>query len=195
MRTSRRRNKKTKKLRKKRPKIHEKQPPFCGCLLGPFLTIKLGIKKKLPFLNPRCEVTAFNLQDGVRAFFGLCHPCCFFFQLSRQQNNTRTTSSTVLELGSRLPGTRPEFLDFPRKSIGEGASSLFGRGPKSPQNISCSRATPKLHRCNFGVALEQEMFWGLFGPRPKRLLAPSPIDFRGNPGIRYFACSPETFSE
>ena len=34
------------------------------------------------------------------------------------------------------------------------------------------------------VALEQETFLGLSGPRPKRLLAPSLIDFRGNPGIR-----------
>ena len=41
----RNKGKKTKKLRKKRPKIQEKQPQFCGCLLGPFLTIKLGIFK------------------------------------------------------------------------------------------------------------------------------------------------------
>ena len=34
------------------------------------------------------------------------------------------------------------------------------------------------------VALEQETILGLSGPRPKRLLAPSLIDFRGNPGIR-----------
>ena len=58
------------------------------------------------------------------------------------------------------------------------------RGPKSTQNVSCSRATPRLHRCNLGVALEQEILLGLFGPRPKILLAPSPVDFRGNPGIR-----------
>ena len=34
------------------------------------------------------------------------------------------------------------------------------------------------------VALEQEIFWGLSGPGPKRLLAPSLIDFRGKTGIR-----------
>ena len=80
---------------------------------------------------------------------------------------------------ARIPG-------FPRKSIRDGASSLFGRGPERPKKIvSCSRATPRLHRCNLGVALEQEtIFLGLSGPRPKRLLAPSLIDFRGNPGIR-----------
>ena len=30
--------------------------------------------------------------------------------------------------------------------------------PGSPENVSCSRATPDLHRCNLGVALEQETF-------------------------------------
>ena len=34
------------------------------------------------------------------------------------------------------------------------------------------------------VALEQEIFLGLSGLRLKRLLAPSLIDFQGNPGIR-----------
>ena len=34
------------------------------------------------------------------------------------------------------------------------------------------------------VALEQEIFWGLSGPGPKRLLAPSLVDFRGKTGIR-----------
>ena len=70
-----------------------------------------------------------------------------------------------------------------RKSIRERASSLFGRGSERPKNVSCSRATPDLHRCNLGVALEQETILGLSGPRPKRLLALSLMDFRGNPGI------------
>ena len=39
---------------------------------------------------------------------------------------------------------------------------------------------------NLGVALEQETFFGLSGLRPKRLLAPSLIYFRGNPGF-FFA--------
>ena len=34
------------------------------------------------------------------------------------------------------------------------------------------------------VALEQKIFLGLSGPGPKRLLAPSLIDFRGKTGIR-----------
>ena len=49
---------------------------------------------------------------------------------------------------SRIPG-------FPQKSIREGASSLFGRGPESPKNVSCSRATPRLHRCKSGLLYEK----------------------------------------
>ena len=55
------------------------------------------------------------------------------------------------------------------KSIGEGASSLFGGWPGSPENVSCSTANPDSHRCNLGVALEQEIFWGFLGHPPKRL--------------------------
>ena len=62
------------------------------------------------------------------------------------------------------------------KSIGEGASSLFGGRPGSLENGSSSRATPELHRCNLEVALEQETFSRLPGLHPKRPLAPSPID-------------------
>ena len=60
-----------------------------------------------------------------------------------------------------MPGTRPEFLFFPR-------------------------ATPRLHRCNqgpWGCSGARDIL-GLSGPRPTRLLAPSLIDFRGKTGIR-----------
>ena len=43
------------------------------------------------------------------------------------------------------------------------------------ETVSYSSATPDLHQCNLGVALEQETFWGPSGLSPKRLLAPSPI--------------------
>ena len=59
-----------------------------------------------------------------------------------------------------------------RKSIREGASSLFGWGPERPKNVYCSRATPDLHRCKLGVALEQETFWDSPALTRKKLLAP-----------------------
>ena len=77
-----------------------------------------------------------------------------------------------LGLGSRLPGTRPEFLESFRVRAGETQKCLL------------LQSNPDLHRCSLGVALEQETFLGLSGPRPKRLLVPSLINFRGNPGIR-----------
>ena len=102
----------------------------------------------------------------------------------------KKTSS--LEIRKKLPPkicdpdclVQPPNSRIAPKSIGEGASSLFGGWPGSPENVSCSRATPRLHRCKSGVALEKETFSGLPGHPPKRLLAPSPIEFRGNPGIR-----------
>ena len=75
-----------------------------------------------------------------------------------------------------IPGRLPE-------STGEGASSLFGGRPESPENVFCSGATPDLHRCNLGVAPEQEILSRLFGPPLKRLLALSPIDLGRHPTI------------
>ena len=65
----RNKGKKTKKFRKKKPKIQEKQPRFCGCLLGPCLTIKLGILRFLHFVGPPSEFTAIFLcaLQGTRA--------------------------------------------------------------------------------------------------------------------------------
>ena len=70
------------------------------------------------------------------------------------------------------------------KLIGEGASGLFEGWPGNPENVSCSRATPRLHRCKSGVALEQETFSGLQGHPPKRPTCSFSYQFRGSPGIR-----------
>ena len=66
----------------------------------------------------------------------------------------------------------------------------MGGWPGSPENVSCSRATPKLHRCKSGVALEQETFSELPGHPPKRLLAPSPIDLGTIRAIRAIRVGP-----
>ena len=102
---------------------------------------------------------------------------------TRVQKRERPTPKT----GTRVPKNRtrvatliawyiPPNSWMAPKSIGEGASSLFGGRPGSLENASCSRATPDLHRCNLEVALEQETFSRLPGLHPKRPLAPSPID-------------------
>ena len=50
--------------------------------------------------------------------------------------------------------------------------------------MSLALGQPKVALVQVWIALEQEPFWGLSSPRPKRLFAPSLVDFRGNPGIR-----------
>ena len=75
--------------------------------------------------------------------------------LSATHHNSSRISGVAtgrLALGSRLLGTRPEFLDFPeRKSTREGASSLFGLGPERPKIVSCSRATQTCTGATLGL--------------------------------------------
>ena len=67
--------------------------------------------------------------------------------------------------------------EIQKKQGKEGQGVVFlGGWTGSPENVSCSSATPDLHRYNLGVALEQETFSRLPSHTPKRLLAPSPID-------------------
>ena len=70
------------------------------------------------------------------------------------------------------------------KPIGEGASSLFGEWPGSPENVSCSRATPDLHRCNLFACSRARDIFGTPGPFPKKTTCSFSYRFRGNPGIR-----------
>ena len=91
----------------------------------------------------------------------------------------RNQTRSVAVLGFRLPGARPECLDFPRKSIREGASSLFGRGPESPKNVSCSRATQTCTGATLGL------------PQSRRHFGHSPAlarkdYFQKNPRVRKF---------
>ena len=75
----------------------------------------------------------------------------------------------------RIPG-------FPRKSIREGASSLL-EGRRVP-NMSLALGQPQ--GCT-GASLgcsRARVILGSLRPSPKRLLAPSLIHFRRNPGIR-----------
>ena len=65
---------------------------------------------------------------------------------------------------------------FPRKSIREEQVVFSGEGRRDPE-MSLALEQPRLAPVQLGVVLEP-------GPTPKRVLAPSLIDFRGNPGIR-----------
>ena len=100
-------------------------------------------------------------------FLNLCFATGWPSRKRRESRKRRVAPDCLVQ--------RPNSQTAP-KSIGEGASGLFEGWPGNPENVSCSRATPRLHRCKSGVALEQETFSGLQGHPPKRLLAPSPID-------------------
>ena len=71
------------------------------------------------------------------------------------------------------PSVQPPNSRIDPKSIGEGASSLLGDDPGS-------RATPRLHPCKSGAALEQETFSSL----PGHPTCSFSYRFRVNPGIR-----------
>ena len=60
---------------------------------------------------------------------------------------------------------------FPRKSIREGASGLFGRWPESPKNASCSKATGSL-----GCSRARDNF-GTLRPSPEKTTCSSPYQF------------------
>ena len=47
----------------------------------------------------------------------------------------------AIGLGSRLPRTRPEFLDFPENRSGKEQVVFSGEGRREPIHVSCSRAT------------------------------------------------------
>ena len=68
----------------------------------------------------------------------------------RRANSSGSARCKQFRSTNRL-GSPIELPDFPEKSIREGASNLFGRGPESPKIVSCSRATPRLHRCKSGL--------------------------------------------
>ena len=142
---------------------------------GPKLSAA-GISRQMSRdIPPKCLF--FLGFEGCAKLFG---PHRFTWKIPTRLVDIRTLSSTPV-VQSYLAWKKvcdPDCLVQPPnswirpKSIGEGARSLFGGWPGSPENVSCSRATP----CKSGVALEQETFSGLPGHPPKRLLAPSPID-------------------
>ena len=72
-------------------------------------------------------------------------------KLSPPSGPSPETLYEILELGIPIAWYEARIPVFPRKSIREGASSLFGPGPESPKVVSCSRATPRLHRCKSGL--------------------------------------------
>ena len=60
----------------------------------------------------------------------------------------------------------------------EGASSLFGRGPESPQNVCCSRATQTCTGATLGLPRGRNIF-GTLRPSPEKTTCSLPYRFSG----------------
>ena len=146
-----------------------KTPSFCG-ISG---DLAQSTRKSLA-ISALCDFGALKARPCLELIMIVIWVLGFL----QPQHHPRAPSQRALDLMRLFPplSCDPDCLVQPPnsrtapKSIGEGASSLFGRWPGSPENVSCSRATPDLHRCNLGVALEQETFSGLPDHLPKDFL-------------------------
>ena len=69
------------------------------------------------------------------------------------------------------------------KSIGEAAGGLLGRRPWSLEIVSCSRATPDLHRCNLEGCSRARDIFETPGPSPQKTTGSFSYQFRGSSGI------------
>ena len=135
---------------------------FFGGILG----VKKGVRNR-PFSATKSWVYCFFF---VLPFFSLVFLLCLLGLFS--QRNSLVFLSVFCLFSRVFKGSPAErniwcTCGFPwcfRKDQGKEGQGV--------QPWGCSRA-----RDIFGLL-------GLSGPRPKRLLAPSLIDFRGNPGIR-----------
>ena len=71
------------------------------------------------------------------------------------------------DLGSRLPGTRPEFLDFPENRQGKEQVVFSGEGQRDPK-ISLALEQPRLAPVQpWGCSRARDNF-GTLRPRPKK---------------------------
>ena len=110
----RNKGKKTKKLRKKRPKIQQKQPRFCGGFSGPFFTIKLGIFKDFcQFVAHQSRLQPFQCMEATAQFtqkftMGTPFPQNFRFFAEGRKGIILIRVTPPLTCYRLLSGLRPE---------------------------------------------------------------------------------------
>ena len=84
----------------------------------------------------------------------------------------------MVELGSRLPGTRPEFLDFPENRQGKEQAVFSGEGQRDPK-ISLALEQPRLAPVQpWGCPRARDNF-GTLRPSPKKTTCSFPCRFSG----------------
>ena len=92
------------------------------------------------------------------------------FPFPRISRRLPKTSIPIAWYKARIPG-------FPWKSIREGTSSLFGRRPEGPQNVSCSTATQTCTGAALGLPQSKSHF-GIFWPSPEKTTCSFPREFQ-----------------
>ena len=97
--------------------------------------------KNVEKLSEKCpKIVQRGWKHNFRTFFGQFLPI-WSMLLFGDPVQCAPVTSLVQPLNSRIAP----------KSVGEGASSRFGGWPGSPDNVSCSRATPRLHGASLGL--------------------------------------------
>ena len=113
--------------------------------LGNSMTIEFGKKIANFIVRNFVVIPEAPIQDVMRSFRPNKAP-------NAKNHITTCLGIPIAWYKARIPG-------FPRKSTREGASSLFGRGPESPQNVSCSRATQTCTGATLGLPQSKRHFW------------------------------------
>ena len=184
-----------------------KRPPFLNPTIVPFLLWILGLPRKQKIGVKNCWVQKIEIGEECRWFWAWILGVSFLRGGEKRGNGSQHFSATkkshilktsenlwksgVQNFLGRYPSVRYPHLStckarisgFPRKLIKEGASSLFGRGPERPQNVSCSRATQGCIGASLGCSRARDIF-GSLRPSPEKTTCSFPYRLWGNPGIR-----------
>ena len=111
------------------------------------------------------------------------------------KDQTLKKTRTLLFLGSRLPGTRPNFLFLPENRYGKEQVVFSGRGRRDPK-ISFALKQPRLAPVQpWGCSRARDNF-GCLRPRPEKTTCSFPYRFSGenrNSGLVPGNRNPNTF--
>ena len=95
----------------------------------------------------------------------------------------RRSQVQLLHLGSGVPGTRPEFLDFPENRQGKEQVVFSGEGWRDPK-LSLALEQPRLAPVQPRGCPRARDNFGTPRPSPEKTTCSFPCRFSGNPGIR-----------
>ena len=107
-----------------------------------------------------------------------------FYEFRISRTDRTSLRKMPLKLGIPIAWYNARIPEFPRKSIREGASSLFGRGPERPQ-MSLALGQPQgCTGASLGCSRARDIF-GFLRPSPEKTTCSFPDRFSGkNTGIR-----------